>query len=139
MPTKAERRLIRQWEETLITDYDDYWSHKLLDPLYAQFQQWNAGQMPNDNLFQAIHEVHRANRERYNFFVLKREQLVRNIQLDPWFNHWLEQHPAPVGADILPEELKPHGWEEMEALEGDAPGEEDDAAGTDTPADDEDE
>lgn len=130
MPTKAERRLIRQWEETLIADYDNFWSHKLLDPLYAQFNRWSAGEMDNDDLFQAIHEVHKANRERYNFFVNKRAELVRYIQMDPWFTTWLEEHPAPAGADLVPDELKSSRWEEMESLEEEA-GETDETSGED--------
>lgn len=112
--SKAERRLVRQWEEQLIADYDDYLSHQLLDPLYAQFQQWKEGALNNDELFDAIHKVHKENRERYTFLVQRRPDLVRNIQFNPWFETWLEAHPAPVGADLLPEEVKSDRWEEME-------------------------
>lgn len=111
---KTERRMIRQWEEQLIEDYADFRSHQLLDPLYAQFQQWKAGGLNSDDLFEAIHKVHKDNRERYNFFVQKRVDLVRYIQFDPWFETWLETHPAPVGADLLPDELKSDRWQEME-------------------------
>lgn len=38
MPTKAERRLVRQWQETMIADYYDYRCRVLLEPLYEQFQ-----------------------------------------------------------------------------------------------------
>jgi hypothetical protein len=105
MTTKAERRLVRQWEEALVADYYDYRCKILLEPLYQQFQQWKEGSLDHETILDAVHQVHRENRERYNFFANKREVLARNIQFDPWFQTWLEAHPAPEGADILPSEI----------------------------------
>jgi len=105
MTTKAERRLVRQWEEALVADYYDYRCKILLEPLYQQFQLWKEGSIDHETILDAVHQVHRENRERYNFFAVKREDLARMIQFDPWFQAWLEEHPAPVGADILPSEV----------------------------------
>jgi hypothetical protein len=105
MTTKAERRLVRQWEENLVADFYDYRCRILLEPLYEQFQQWKDGSVDHETILDAVHQVHRENRERYNFFAQKREDLARAIQYYPWFAAWLEEHPAPVGADILPPEV----------------------------------
>lgn len=105
MTTKAERRLVRQWEEALVADYYDHRCKILLDPLYEKFQLWKEGSVDHETILDAVHQTHRENRERYNFFAAKREDLARMIQFDPWFQSWLEEHPAPVGADILPTEV----------------------------------
>lgn len=114
MTTKAERRLVRQWEDALVTDYYDYRCKILLEPLYQQFVLWKDGSVDHETILDAVHQVHRENRERYNFFATKREDLARAIQFDPWFPAWLESHPAPVGADILPSEVIDAGFEDEE-------------------------
>jgi hypothetical protein len=113
MSTKIELRLIRQWEERLVEDYYEYRCQKLLEPLYDELQQWKEGAISHETLFDAVARVHRENRERYNFFARKRDDLARWIQLDPWFDQWIATHPAPDGADLLSEEEKrdPAGWQ----------------------------
>ena len=115
--TKTEHRIIHQWEETLIADYYDYRSRKLLDPLYEQFQQWKAGSLSHDALFNAIHLVHKGNQEFYNFYSQKRQTLAKWIQFDPWFDEWLKTHPAPEGADLLPDSMKAFRTGDMEPTE----------------------
>ncbi len=114
---KAEHRLIYQWEETLIADYFDYRSRQLLNPLFEQFQQWKAGRLSHNDLFDAIHLAHVENQERYNFFSQKRQTLAKWIQFDPWFDTWLETHPAPDGADLLPDSLKSYRTGALEPAE----------------------
>lgn len=111
---KAEHRVIHQWEEALIADYYDHRSHKLLDPLYEQFQQWKAGSLRHDELLHAIHLVHKENQEFYNFYSQKRQTLAKWIQFDPWFDEWVKTHPAPEGADLLPESMKAFRAGEMD-------------------------
>lgn len=101
MSTKAELRRIRQWEEALVTDYYDYRCQQLLDPLYELFQQWKEGAVSHETVLDAIYQTHKENRERYSFFGQSRASLARFIQVDPWFQPWLENHPAPEGVEIL--------------------------------------
>jgi hypothetical protein len=126
--TKAERRLVRQWEDALIDDYRTYRSNLLLNPLYERLAEWKSGKLNDDAAFDALHTAHKENQERYNFFVQKKTDLVYWIQFDPWFDDWLAQHPAPVGAEVVPDELKTERWQEMEQLESDQ-------GGVDHPAD----
>lgn len=91
---------VRRWEETLVADYYDYRCRALLEPLYEQFQQWKGGDLDHETILDAIHQAHKANRERYLFFAQSRSDLARLIQLDPWFQEWVETHPAPEGVEL---------------------------------------
>jgi hypothetical protein len=118
MSKNTESRLIRQWEERMVEDYYDYRCQLLLDPLYEDFQQWKEGALSHESMFDAIQRIHRENRERYNFFAIKREELARRIQEDPWFEQWLASHPAPEGADVLPAAPQDDAGAEVENSSG---------------------
>jgi hypothetical protein len=47
---------------------------------------------------EAIHQTHQQNQEVYGVFTLKREILVRAIQLnEDWFQAWVKDNPPPEG------------------------------------------
>lgn len=87
-----------QWEQALIDAYHDYrWRH-VLEPLYQKFQQWKAGELDHLDMDAAIHQTHQQNQEVYGVSTLKREILVRAIQLDEdWFQAWVKDNPPPEG------------------------------------------
>src|SRR5258708_37321247 len=57
-----------QWEQALIAAYYDMQYHRVLDPLYEKFQQWKAGELAHEEIYQAIHEVRCQNQQLYSFF-----------------------------------------------------------------------
>ena len=47
---------------------------------------------------EAIHQTYKPRRDVYGFFTLKREFLVRAIQLnEEWFQAWVKDNPPPAG------------------------------------------
>ena len=63
-----------------------------------KFQQWKAGELDHLDMDEAIHQTHQQNQEVYGFFTLKRELLVRAIQLnEDWFQTWVKDNPPPAG------------------------------------------
>jgi hypothetical protein len=92
-----------KWEQDLIDAYYDHSYHKILDPLYDQFQQWKAGELTHEDMDQAIHKVHKENQRLYSFFTQKRKDLVWMIQCDrEWFAGWIPDHPPLPGVELLP-------------------------------------
>jgi hypothetical protein len=87
-----------QWEKALIHAYHDYRWRQVLEPLYQKFQQWKAGELDHLDMDEAIHQTHQQNQEVYSVFTLKREILVRAIQLnEDWFQAWVKDNPPPEG------------------------------------------
>lgn len=87
-----------QWEQALIHAYHDYRWRQILEPLYQKFQQWKAGELDHLDMDEAIHQTHKQNLEVYGTFTLKREILVRAIQLEEdWFQTWVKDNPPPEG------------------------------------------
>jgi len=103
--TRRKRRETPEWkwEEALIDAYHDHCWHKLLDPLYEQFKRWDAGEIDHWDLGQAIHEMHKENRHRFNRFNQNRRSLIRMIKWDEgWFDEWVADHPPPPGIELAP-------------------------------------
>ncbi len=92
-----------QWEEALIAAYYDHRWRQVLDPLYEQFQRWQAGELTHADMDQAIHETHKQTREVYSFFTERRDTLIAIIQWDQaWFKTWVADHPPPPGVQLTP-------------------------------------
>ena len=90
-----------QWEQALLDAYYDFRWRQVLDPLYDKFQRWKAGELDHAEMDKAIHQTHKLTQELYGVFTLKREILVRAIQLDKdWFQAWVEENPPPVGYQL---------------------------------------
>jgi len=87
-----------QWEQALIDAYHEYRWRQVLEPLYQKFQQWKAGELDHLDMDEAIHQAHLKKQEVNGVFTLKREILVRAIQLnEDWFQAWVKDNPPPEG------------------------------------------
>ncbi len=87
-----------QWEQSLLAAYYDSRWRQVLDPLYDKFQRWKAGELDHAEMDKAIHQTHKQTQESYGVFTLKREIMVRAIQLnEDWFQDWVGANPTPVG------------------------------------------
>lgn len=87
-----------QWEQALLDAYHDYRWRQVLDPLYRKFQQWKDGELDHMDMDDAIHQTHKQTQELYGVFTLKREILIRSIQLnEEWFQAWVKDNPPPAG------------------------------------------
>jgi hypothetical protein len=87
-----------QWEHALLDAYDDFRWQQVLEPLYDQFQRWTAGELDHAEMDKAIHQTHKETQELYGVFTLKREILVRAVQLDEdLFQDWVRENPPPSG------------------------------------------
>jgi hypothetical protein len=87
-----------QWESALISAYYDYRWKWVLDPLYQKFQQWKAGELSHLDIDEAIHRTYKPRRDVNSFFSLKRDYLVRAIQInEEWFLPWVKDNPPPAG------------------------------------------
>jgi hypothetical protein len=105
-----------QWEQALIDDYYDHRWHKVLDPLYDQFQRWKAGELTHNEMDQAIHKVHKENQETYKLFHQDRGFVITLIQLDrEWFDAWVADNPPPPGIKLAYPLLFPSSDDETTA------------------------
>ena len=87
-----------QWEQALLDAFYDYNWRQVLEPLYQKFQQWKAGELDHMDISEAIHYTRKQTQEVYSLFTLKREMLVRVIQLnEEWFPTWVKDNPPPAG------------------------------------------
>ena len=87
-----------QWEQALLDAYHDYRWRQILDPLYQKFSQWKTGELDHLDMDEAIHQTHKQTQELYGVFTLKREILIRAIQLnEEWFQAWVKDTPPPAG------------------------------------------
>ena len=88
-----------QWEQALIDAYYDYRWRQVLEPLYQKVPtvESRASWITRD-MDEAIHQTHKQTQEVYSVFTLKREILVRAIQLnEEWFQAWVKDNPPPAG------------------------------------------
>ncbi|MEN4042699.1 MAG: hypothetical protein ROW39_10170 [Anaerolineaceae bacterium] len=90
-----------QWDQALLDAYYDFRWRQVLVPLYDKFQRWKTGEVDHAEMDQAIHQTHKQTQELYGVFTLKREILVRAIQLnEDWFQAWVEENPPPAGYQL---------------------------------------
>lgn len=87
-----------QWEQALLDAFYDYRWRQVLEPLYQKFQQWKTGELNHKDMDEAIHQTHKQTQDVYSIFTMKREVLVRAIQLnEEWFQAWVKDNPPPMG------------------------------------------
>lgn len=87
-----------QWEQALLDAYYDHRWRQVLDPLYQKFQQWKTDELDHMEMNEAIRQTHKQTQEVYSVFTLKRETLIRAIQLyEEWFQVWVKDNPPPSG------------------------------------------
>ena len=91
-----------KWQQSVIAAYHDYRYRQVLEPLYGQFQRWQAGALSHLDLVEAIHQAHKQNQQLYGFFAQKSDFLANAIQLDrAWFDPWLADHPPPPDIELV--------------------------------------
>ena len=97
--TPKKRSPLYEWEKEMIAAFHDYRWRQLLEPLYEKFRQWKTGDLPHDELNEAIDQSYRERRDLDRLFYEKHEWLARIIPLnEDWFPIWVRGHPRPDGS-----------------------------------------
>jgi len=103
-----------QWEQALIDDYCDYRYRQVFDSLYDKLSRWKVGELSHADIDNAIHQAHKQDQELYRLFTEDRDDLVKLIQWDEWFDEWVKNHPPPAGIELAPLALKPSTFSQEE-------------------------
>ena len=97
----GQKKLLREYQQSMINAYYDSWMKEMLEPLYEAFQQWKQGSLKHDELTELIHKIHRENQRGYSFFTQGRSQIIGCIKMDgDWFTGWSKNNPPPPGAEL---------------------------------------
>lgn len=69
-----KKKVVREYQQSMIDAYYDLKMHELLDPLYDAFLLWRKVSLTHDELNELIHKAHRKNQRLWGFLRKRRAQ-----------------------------------------------------------------